>query len=38
MPESLDLGFSEVFVFLPKDRFGAGEDVQEAVEVGFRHF
>ena len=37
-PESLDLGFWEVRIFLEEDRFGGVEDGKEVVEVSFRHF
>jgi hypothetical protein len=38
LPESLDFDFWEVLIFLPEDRFGGGEDVDEVIEGGFRHF
>jgi hypothetical protein len=38
LPESLDFGFWEALIFLPEDRFGGGEDVNEVVEGGYRHF
>jgi hypothetical protein len=38
LPESLDFDFWEARIFLPEDRFGGGEDVNEAVEGGCRHF
>jgi hypothetical protein len=38
LPESLDFDFWEALIFLPEDRFGAGEDVNEVVEGGCRHF
>jgi hypothetical protein len=38
LPESLDFGVWEVCIFLPEDRFGGGEDVNEVVEGGCRHF
>ena len=40
-PESLDLGFWEVRIFLEEDRFGGvedGKEVVEVVEVSIRHF
>jgi hypothetical protein len=37
LPELLDFDFWEVLIFLPEDRFGGGEDVDEGVEGGFRH-
>ena len=38
LPESLDFGFWEALVFLPEERFGGSEDVNEVVEGGCRHF
>jgi hypothetical protein len=38
LPEPLDFDFWEVLIFLPEYRFGGGEDVDEVVEGGFRHF
>jgi hypothetical protein len=37
LPESLDLDFGEVCVFLPKEHSGGGEDVHEVVKVGCGH-
>jgi hypothetical protein len=38
LPESLDLDFVEVCVFLLKDRFGGGEDADEGIEGCCGHF
>jgi hypothetical protein len=38
LPEPLDFDFWEDLIFLPEDRFGGGEDVDEVVEGAFRHF
>jgi hypothetical protein len=38
LPESLDFDFWEALVFLPEERFGGSEDVNEVVEGGCRHF
>jgi hypothetical protein len=38
LPESLDFDFWEVRIFVPEDRFGGGEDANEVVEGGCRHF
>ena len=34
----MDFDFWEALIFLPEDRFRAGEDVNEVVEGGCRHF
>jgi hypothetical protein len=38
LPELLDFDFWEVLIFLPEERFGGGEDFDEIVEGGCRHF
>ena len=37
LPESLDFDFWEFRIFMPEDRFGGGEDVNEVVEGGCCH-
>jgi hypothetical protein len=38
LPEPLDFDFWEALIFFPEGRFGGGEDVNEVVEGGCRHF
>jgi hypothetical protein len=38
LPEPLDFDFWEALIFFPEDRFRGGEDVNEVVEGGCRHF
>jgi hypothetical protein len=37
LPESLDFDFWQAPIFLPEDRFGGSEDVNEVVEGSCRH-